>query len=145
MSVAEPKPVIENEHGMIELTPSDDVQALSWGEWRFRWTLGFDVAPGGGMEIILVPRFPTNRWSLPQITDPTAPGYVTARADGETMVTVDVLRWPLLQEPHGATLHIIQGGVGGRTMKKGEVIAFFGDSITQAGARGTARSAQHAG
>jgi len=148
MPIADPKPVIENQHGdttrslgygsaesaksadngRIEIVPGDDVQALSWGTWRFRWTLGFGVEPGGGMEIILVPRFPTNRWSLPQTADPTAPGYVTARADGDPILALDILRWPLLQKPHGATLHIIQVGVGGRTMKKGEVIEVtYGD------------------
>ena len=128
MPIGEPRPVVENEKGRIEIAPGDDVQALSWGTWTFRWTLGFDVAPGGGMEIILVPRFPTNRWSLPQTADPTAPGYVTARADGDTIVALDILRWPLLQKPHGATLHIVQVGVGNRTMKKGEVIEVtYGD------------------
>lgn len=128
MPIAKARPIIENENGKMEIVPGDDVQALSWGAWRFRWTLGFDVAPGGGMEIILVPRFPTNRWSLPQIADPTAPGHVTACAEADTMVTLDVLRWPLLQKPHGATLHVIQVGVGHRTMKKGEVIEItYGD------------------
>jgi len=128
VNMSQAKPVIENEKGRIEIIPADDVQALSWGTWTFSWTAGFDVEPGGGMEVILVPRFPTNRWSLPQITDPTAPGYVTACADPDTIVTVDILRWPLLQKPHGATLHIIQVGVGGRVLKKGEVIEVtYGD------------------
>jgi len=128
MPVGEPKPVIENERGKIEILPADEVQALSWGTWTFRWTLGFDVDPGGGMEIILVPRFPTNRWSLPQITDPTAPGHVTAQADSDTIVSLDVLRWPVLQKAHGATLHIIQVGVGGRTMRAGETVEVtYGD------------------
>ena len=128
MSIAQPKPIIENENGRLETVPDDEVQALSWGTWTFRWTLGFDVEPGGGMEIILVPRFPTNRWSLPQIADPTAPGYVTARADGDAILSLDILRWPLLHKPHGATFHIIQVSVGGWTMKEGEVIEVtYGD------------------
>ena len=128
MTISQAKPTIENEHGRLEITPADDVQSLSWGTWTFRWTLGFDVEPGGGMEVILVPRFPTNRWSLPQLTDPTAPGYVTARTGEDAITTLDILRWPLLQKPHGATLHIIQVGVGGRTLKKGEVIEItYGD------------------
>jgi len=122
MPISDAKPVVENRNGRIEIIPGDEVRALSWGVWRFRWTLGFDVEPGGGMEIVFVPRFPTNRWSLPQTADPTAPGHVTARADGDTSVSVNVLRWPLMQKAHGATLHIIQVGVGGRTMEKGEVI-----------------------
>lgn len=128
MPVSQPKPAIENEHGRIEILPGDDVMALSWGAWTFRWTLGFDVDPGGGLEIVLVPRFPTNRWSLPQVADPIAPGYVTARAEGDTIVAVDILRWPLLHKPHGATLHIIQVGVGNRTMEKGETVEVtYGD------------------
>ena len=119
---------VRNDRGSLAIIPGEEVSALSWGSWRFRWRLGFEVIAGGGMEIILVPRFPTNRWSLPQISDPTAPGYVTARAQGGTAVTVDILRWPLMQKAHGATLHIIQVGVGGRTMKKGEVIEVtYGD------------------
>ena len=122
------KPIIENEKGRIEIAPADEVQALSWGEWTFRWTAGFEVEPGGGLEVILVPRFPTNRWSLPQTTDPTAPGYVTARVGGDAIATVDILRWPLLQQPHGATLHIIQVGVGGRVLQQGEVVEVtYGD------------------
>jgi len=39
-------PVIENDKGRIEIIPGDDVQALSWGTWKFRWILGFDVIPG---------------------------------------------------------------------------------------------------
>ena len=128
MPVGPSTPAIENEKGKLEILPRDDVQALSWGTWTFRWTLGFDVEPGGGMEILLVPRFPTNRWSLPQTSDPTAPGYVTARAGGDTIVSLEVIRWPTLQKAHGATLHIIQVGVGGRTMKKGETIEVtYGD------------------
>ena len=128
MPTAPPQPIVRNEKGGIEILPGDNVQALSWGTWTFRWTLGFDVEPGGGMEIILVPRFPTNRWSLPQTHDPTAPGHVTARAGGGTLVDVNVLRWPLMQKPHGATLHIIQIGVGGRTMKAGETVEVtYGD------------------
>ena len=122
------KPRIENENGTFEIVPGDNVKALSWGSWRFRWIPGYDVQPGGGMDIILIPRFPTNRWSLPQTEDPTAPGYVTASSQGETIVAVGVLRWPLLQKPHGATLHIIQIGVGGRTVEKGEAIeVVYGD------------------
>ena len=136
MTLSLSNPVIENEKGRIEITPADDVQALSWGAWTFRWTAGFEVEPGGGMEVILVPRFPTNRWSLPQTTDPTAPGYVTARAGEGAIATLDILRWPLLQQPHGATLHIIQVGVGGRTLEKGEVIEVtYGDQ--QGGSLGT--------
>jgi len=128
MPTASAGPVVENEKGRIEIIPGNDVQALSWGTWRFRWTLGFDVEPGGGMEVVLVPRFPTNRWSLPQTHDPTAPGYVSARADGDTIVTLDILRWPLLHKAHGATLHIIQVGVGGRRMRTGETIEVtYGD------------------
>ena len=122
------QPCVENEKGRLEILPGGDVEALSWGTWRFRWTLGFDVEPGGGMDIILVPRFPTNRWSLPQTRDPIAPGYVTARAPDDAIVTVDVLRWPLLQKPHGGTLHIIQLGVGGRIVEKGETVEVtYGD------------------
>jgi hypothetical protein len=121
-------PVVCNEKGRIEILPGEPVPALSWGTWTFRWTLGFDVVAGGGLEIILVPRFPTNRWSLPQTQDPTAPGFVTARAGDDVIVTAEVLRWPLLQKPHGATLHIIQMATGGRTMRKGEVIdVTYGD------------------
>jgi len=80
------------------------------------------------MEIILVPRFPTNRWSLPQTTDPTAPGYVTARVPKGVSAAVEIVRWPLMQKPHGATLHIIQVGVGGRQLGAGEPIeVVYGD------------------
>lgn len=128
ITVQQARPTIENEKGRIEITPAAPVAVLSWGAWTFRWTLGFDVQPGGGMDIILVPRFPTNRWSLPQVADPTAPGYVTARAGDGVLVSVDVLRWPLLQKPHRATVHIIQVGVGGRTLDKGEAIEVtYGD------------------
>lgn len=121
-------PVVENDKGRIEIKPGDEIRALSWGTWRFSWTLGLDVEAGGGMEIIFMSRFPTNRWSLSQTSDPTAPGYSTARASGETITTLNILRWPLLQKPHGATLHIIQVGVGARTMKKGETIEVtYGD------------------
>lgn len=124
----EAKSIIRNKSGQIAVTPDCQVQALSWGSWTFGWKLGFDVLAGGGLEIILMPRFPTNRWSLPQIADPTAPGYITALAGANTAVSVDILRWPLMQKPHGATVHIIQVGVGGRTMKKGEVIEVtYGD------------------
>ena len=136
MVLAKAKPVIRNKWGKIEITPGTDVQALSWITLTFRWTLGSDVLPGGGLEIILVPRFPTNRWSLPQISDPTAPGYVTAQAPAKTALTLDILRWPLMQKPHGATLHIIQVGLGGRTVKKGEVVEVtFGDK--SGGSQGT--------
>lgn len=122
MPIAKVKPAVRNKLGKMEIIPGRDVQALSWNTLTFRWRLGFDVVAGGGLEIILVPRFPTNRWSLPQSGDPTAPGYVTAKASGNTTISLDILRWPLLQKAHGATLHVIQVGVGGRTMKKGEVI-----------------------
>jgi hypothetical protein len=128
MSRSHSKAVVESPKGKIEIIPGEEVEALSWGTWTFRWTAGFDVVPGGGMEVILVPRFPTNRWSLPQVTDPTAPGYTTARADRETIVTVEILRWPLMQKPHGATLHVIQVGVGGGTLKKGKAVEVtYGD------------------
>lgn len=136
MPIPDGQPVLDNANGRLELLPTDDVRALSWGTWTFRWTLGFDVDPGGGIEIILVPRFPTNRWSLPQLTDPTAPGYVVARAGGDTAVTTDILRWPLMQRPHGATLHIVQVGIGGRTMRRGETIeVIYGE--TAGGSLGT--------
>ena len=119
---------VTNSKGTLEIFPGEDVQAASWGTWSFRWQLGFDVEPGGGMDILLVPRFPTNRWSLPQVTDSTAPGFVTAAADGDALTTVDILRWPLHQKAHGATLHVIRVGVGGRTMRAGESITVtYGD------------------
>ncbi|MDP7162407.1 MAG: DUF3604 domain-containing protein [Phycisphaerae bacterium] len=128
MTIAEPNPIVENSNGRIEIVPGDDVSALSWSTWTFRWTPGFDVEPGGGMEIVFIPRFPTNRWSLPQIMDPTAPGYVTASAAGDVITSLDILRWPLLQKPHGATVHIIQVSVGGSVVAKGEVIEVtYGD------------------
>jgi hypothetical protein len=128
MPVTSPNSVIKKEKGRIEIIHQDKLQALSWSTLKFRWTLGFDVEPGGGMEIILLTRFPTNRWSLPQINDPTAPGYVTASAKGDALLILDILRWPLLQKPHGPTLHVIQLGVGGRTLKKGEVVEVtYGD------------------
>ena len=136
MSIAKATPVVENDRGKIDIIPGDEVEALSWGTWIFRWTLGSDVEPGGGMEIVLVPRFPTNRWSLPQISDPIAPGYVTARAPEDAIVSLDILRWPLLHKPHGATLHIIQAGMGDRTLRKGEAIeVVYGD--TRGGSLGT--------
>ena len=55
MAIKEPTPVLANDSGKLEIIPGDDVPALSWGTWTFRWTLGFDVEPGGGLEIILVP------------------------------------------------------------------------------------------
>jgi len=120
--------VVENEKGLLEIIPGDDVPALSWGSWTFRWQPGFNVHPGGGLEIILVPRFPTNRWSLPQVHDPIAPGFVTARAGKDVLVTVEIVRWPAMYKPHGATLHIIQIAVGGRTVKAGESIEVtYGD------------------
>ncbi|NQU11597.1 CehA/McbA family metallohydrolase [bacterium] len=130
MPLPDAQPIIENENGRLEIRPGGPVAALSWGTWTFRWTTGFDVEPGGGIEIILVPRFPTNRWSLPQTHDPTAPGYVTARVAGagDAIVSVDILRWPLLHKPHGATLHIIQVGVGNGTLKRGAAIEVtYGD------------------
>ena len=120
--------VVENSKGRLEIVPGDDVPALSWGSWTFRWQPACDVEPGGGMEIILVPRFPTNRWSLPQTSDPIAPGYVTARAGKDVFTTVEIVRWPLTHKPHGATLHIIQVAVGGRVLKAGEMIEVtYGD------------------
>ena len=128
MPVTSPNPVIRKGKGRIEIIHQDKLQAFSWSTLKFRWTLGFDVEPGGGMEIILLTRFPTNQWGLPQITDPTAPGYVTASAEGNLIVAIDILRWPLLQKPHGATLHIIQVGFGGQTLKRGEVVEVtYGD------------------
>ncbi len=111
---------VENEHGILEINPGCDVQAAAWGSWTFRWQPARRIEPGGGMEIILVPRFPTNRWSLPQIADPIAPGYVTVRAPEGVLATADIIRWPLMHKPHGATLHIIQSAIGGRALKKGE-------------------------
>ena len=123
-----PEPVIENEKGKIEILPGDAVQSLSWGTWTFRWTPGFDVIPGGGLEIVLVPRFQTNRWSLPQTADPIAPGYVTVKTPDGVIAERDVLRWPLFFKPHGATLHIIQIALGGRTVGKGEAVeVVYGD------------------
>lgn len=120
--------VIENVKGRLEIIPGDDVPALSWGSWIFRWQPAFNVQPGGGLEIILVPRFPTNRWSLPQIYDPIAPGYVTARAGKDVLATVEIVRWPTMHKPHGATLHIIQVSLGGRVVKAGETIEVtYGD------------------
>jgi len=136
MPITKPTPVVENENGKIEIIPGGEVEALSWGTWTFRWTLGFDVEPGGGLEIVLVPRFPTNRWSLPQITDPIAPGYVTTRVPEDAIVSLDILRWPLLHKPHGATLHIIQVGVGHGTLCAGQTIeVVYGD--TRGGSLGT--------
>jgi len=128
MSVTDARPCVENDNGRLEICPGAAVPSLAWGSWTFRWTVAAAVEPGGGLEIILVPRFPTNRWSLPQVTDPIAPGYVTARSADGVMTTVDILRWPLLHKPHGATLHIIQTGVGGRTLMPGETIEVtYGD------------------
>ena len=131
MSLSDSTPVVENDKGRLEIVPGNDVPALSWGSWNFRWTPAFDVQAGGGMEILLVPRFPTNRWSLPQKDDPTAPGYVTvasgAREDSP-ILSLEMVRWPALQKAHGATLHIIQVSVGGRTMKPVEWIqVVYGD------------------
>ena len=120
--------VVENAKGLLEIIPGDDVPALSWGSWTFRWQPAFNVQPGGGLEIILVPRFPTNRWSLPQVYDPIAPGFVTARAGKDVLATVEIVRWPAMHKPHGATLHIIQVALGGRTVKAGETIEVtYGD------------------
>lgn len=120
--------VVENVKGLLEIIPGDEVPALSWGSWVFRWQPAFSVQPGGGLEIILVPRFPTNRWSLPQVYDPIAPGFVTARAGQDVLATVEVVHWPSMHKPHGATLHIIQVAVGGRTVKAGETIEVtYGD------------------
>ena len=119
----------QNSRGTVEIVPDEPVASLSWGCWRFRWTCGFDVEPGGGIEIVLVDRFPTNRWSTPQTSDPTAPGYVTVAAPEGAIATVEVLRWPSMQKPHGATLHIVQVGIGGRTLTDGEVVEIiYGDA-----------------
>ena len=104
--------VIENKNGRLEIFPAGPVQALSWGSWKFRWTAGFDLEPGGGLELVLMPRFPTNRWSLPQTSDPTAPGYVTARVEGDALATVDILRWPVLLSVHDTTIYAIRVTVG---------------------------------
>ena len=123
-----PSPLVECDKGRIEIIPADDVQAGAWTSLTLRWTLGMPVEPGGGVEIILVPRFPTNR-SLPQLTDPTAPGFTTARTSQDTIMSLNVLRLPLLQKPHGATLHIIQLGIGGISIQEGETIEVtYGDT-----------------
>lgn len=135
--------VIENRNGRLEIFPACPVQALSWGSWKFRWTLGFDLEPGGGLELVLMPRFPTNRWSLPQTSDPTAAGYVTAKVEGEALATVDILRWPVLLSIHDATIYVIRVTIaneirefGQTTMKKGQTIEFtYGDK--RGGSMGT--------
>lgn len=90
---------VENTFGRMETLPAGDVPALLWGTWTFRWSLGIDVKLGGGMEMVLFTRFPTNRWSLPQTADPTAPGYVTARCAADAALSLNVVRWPLLHNP----------------------------------------------
>ena len=128
MTMGVSKSIVENEHGKMEIIPGSEVHALSWGSWKFRWTPSFDVHPGGGMELILMTRFPTNSWSLPQVSDPLAPGYVTANAQGDTLISINILRWPNVLIPHGAVMHIIQIDIGHRIVKKNEVIELiYGD------------------
>lgn len=128
MPISPSEPRIENDNGILEIIPGDDIQATSWSSLTFRWKIGMEVEAGGGLEIILVTRFPTNRWSLPQLNDPTAPGYVTAKVSGDAIAALDVLRWPVLYKPHGACLHVIQVGIGGTNLDSGDIIEVtYGD------------------
>ena len=62
----------------VEDTRSGDFTTLSFVYTHLKDTLKISAS----LELILFPRFPTNAWTLPQITDPTGPGFVTVHTSG---------------------------------------------------------------
>jgi len=117
--------------GTLNLTPDGSVEAGAFGTWTFEFKVGdHGLHAGDTMEIVFFTRFSTNLWSLPQTHDPTAPGFVAASRSDSGFVHVEVYRIPSVFRPHGATMHVVKGTLGGDSLAGGSTLTIvYGDQI----------------
>lgn len=115
--------------GSLTLAPDTPVPAGSFGTWTFEYTPGENgLQAGECIDIVFFTRFSTNLWSIPQTSDPTAPGFITARRSDGGFVFVEVYRKPSVFRPHGATVHVAKATVGGDTLAPDEKLSIvYGD------------------
>lgn len=122
--------LLENEFGKLSITTEGNLSAGGYSCLEFKLTPcnEMDFNPRTIIEIVQFTRFFSNQWSIPQVTDPTAPGYVTAgRSDGG-FLDVNIKRTPPVYFRHGSTFHVIQVALGGSPLEKGgSIIIKFGN------------------
>jgi len=95
--------------GSIYIIGNKEIRAGSFGTWEFDYIVGKkSIPPGGGIEIVFNTSYPTNTWSIPQIYDKTAPGYVRAVLSGAGKLSVRVFSVPERLQPYSLGCHIIQ-------------------------------------
>ncbi len=118
-----------NDLGRVTLSPSGPVEAGGYGMWEFNYVVGErGIGPGGSVEFVFNSAYPTNTWSVPQIADGTADGFVTARTTGAARLTVEVVPVPPALRRCSLAVHVVRVNVGEPGLKGGdEVVVAFGD------------------
>jgi len=120
---------LRNDFGSLDLECKGSLDAGSYNQFElvFRPADDFIVYPRTVFDVVLFTRFFSNQWSLPQICDPTAPGFVIAKRTDGGFVDVTIKRVPSVYFRHGSTFHSIQITVGEKPMDKGsELVVIYG-------------------
>ncbi len=114
-----------------KLTIEFDKEPAAGNYVEFRMTFspssGFEMVPRTSLEFIQFTRFFSNQWSLPQVFDPTAPGYVKAKRSDGGFVDVSIKRVPAVYFRHGSTFHAIQITIGETPLEnEGKIEIIYG-------------------
>ena len=103
------------DNGQAIIEPSGDVIAGSVGTWAVSYTVGNNGLKSGS--ILRIGSECDSDWGTPQMSDPTAPEYLTVRGPEDCLVSVQT-----------EGVNTIRLEVQGRALRKGEsIIVVYGD------------------
>lgn len=114
----------KNEFGTFNIETKEVASAGDFGAIIFtlRPSDNFVMNPRTLIEIVQFTRFYSNQFSLPQISDPTAPGFVTARRSDGKFIDLSINRVPAVYFRHGSTYHVISLTIGEAPLETGGFI-----------------------